>query len=455
MTTSRKDALAELWRRGSLSWQLRDYQRDIVRQYETSGSRKFFSLCSRRTGKTRTALTRAHEKARKGGVYRFCYPTLLQAEDVLVPMTDEIHETCPEQYRPKYLAKHLAWEYPDGLVKLAGAETRRAANRMRGSTTTEFILDETCFYDEFEYILKDIVMPTLLTSDGSAWLLSTPPDTPGHPSRDVYEECLAAGASATVTIDVLRRFYPPERIDEFIREAGGIESTTYKREYLCQWITDASRAVVPEFSRARHVGDVHRPSHIIPVVVGDFGFTDMSVVGFGYYHMPLGKIVIEDEVVAQRESALAVGRRVHSKENELMYRDPARYADAPPQVLADMYEGSGVMFGPAVKTDADAALNTLRRYCQTDKILISPKCKVTIAHLEMGIWNASRTSFERVNGMGHFDGIDMAKYFVRHVDQHTNPFPSLSADVNPVSHFIRPGVTHDRPHDTFKQFGWR
>ena len=48
-------------------------------------------------------------------------------------------------------------------------------------------------------------MPTLLTSDGMAWLLSTPPDTPGHPSREVFQKCQEAGATAEYTIDVLRR----------------------------------------------------------------------------------------------------------------------------------------------------------------------------------------------------------------------------------------------------------
>lgn len=456
---SRNQARHELWRRGNLSWQLRDYQREMVAAVDRSAKRVFFSLCSRRMGKTRTALTRAHEKARKGRVVRFCYPTLLQAEDVLVPMSDEILSTCPDEFKPKFSAKHLAWEYPDGMVKLAGAENRRAANRLRGATTDDFMLDEAGFYDEFEYILKDVVMPTLLTSDGMAWLLSTPSDTPGHPSRETYLKCAADGATAHYDINVIKPYYGQERIDEFIAEAGGLDSTTCQREYFCKWVTDAARAVVPEFTanKTALVGEVPRPDHYHPIVAADFGFNDMTVVAFGYYDFARAVVVIEDEIACQRQSSLEVGRRVHAKERELGYEEPQRVADAPLQILADMYEATGVTFGPARKDDADAALNHLRRCCQERKILIHPRCTTIIAHLEAAIWNRSRTNYERSEAHGHYDGVDAVKYLLRHVDMHSNPFPALAPGVTSATHWIPQGLLEgtQRQRELTEVFKWR
>lgn len=442
MNLSRKDVIAELWRRGSLGWMLRDYQRDMREAAAESGQRVFFSLCSRRTGKTHVAVIDAHEGAIKGGVHRICLPTLMQAEDVVGTITEQVLATCPETLRPKFNAKHLAWEYPNGTVKLAGAETRRAANRMRGANTKRFYLDEACFYDEFEYVLGDIVMPTLLTSDGVAWLSSTPADVHGHPSKAVYEKCRVSGACAEYTIDVLRGHYPEARIDEFLEEAGGKESDTAKREYFCQWIPNKSRIVIPEWVEAEAVCvyEQERPKYCNKWVVGDFGFQDLTVVLFAYVDFEKACVYVEDEVVTEREASMVVADEVRAKELELWgeYAKPARYADAPDQVRADMYAHNKLSWMLPPKTDSDAALNALRVAIQKGHVAIHPRCKVLISHLRNAIWNSSKTSFDRMDGFGHFDGVDALKYLVRVADRRANPSPDVPDGVTHDTHYIPP-----------------
>lgn len=401
--------------------------RDAKRE---SGHRKFFSLCSRRIGKTTCALVDSVEDGMNGKDVRYCLPTLQMAEEIAVPAVDEILATCPESLRPKFSAKHLAWEWPDGMLKLGGADNRRAANRLRGKGVNSFRMDEACFFEEYEYVVRDVAMPQLFTSNGDMWMLSTPPESALHPSVKTINECRETGSFAHYDIWITRDYYGEDRIREFIEEAGGEGSTTAEREYYAKIVTDSSRAVIPEFEKhyADLVGEAPEPTHATRIVAADFGFRDLTVVAFGYYDFKLAKAVIVDEVVCQAQSALEVGRQVHAMESKLGWRNvDHRVADAPPQLLADIYEACGIRFSGARKDDAEAALNHLRRCCTEKRLLIHPRCKVIISHLQGAIWNASRTSYERSGDFGHFDGVDAVKYLMRHVDKHTDPYPKGDA----------------------------
>ncbi len=461
LTLSRKDAIAELWRRNRQSSHLlRPYQRDMRDRARTPKGKKYFSLCSRRIGKTTTAIVTADELARGGHDVRFCFPTLHQAETVIVPMVDELLATCPEPLRPKYLAKHLVWEYPNGSIRLGGADNRRSANRMRGSGADRIILDECCFFEEYEYVLKDVALPQVFTNDGTIWMLSTPPESAMHPSVRTIDECRIAGDFSHHDIWITEPYYGKDRIEAFLEEAGGIESTTAQREYFARIVTDASRAVVPEFTRELEhiVVDLPVPPRCARVVAADFGFRDLTVVVFCYYDFDRARIVVLDEVVAEAQSALEVGRRVHAKERELGWDGTGlvRIADAPPQLLADIYEACGISFGPAKKDDAEAALNYLRRCCAERRLAVHPRCRTVIAHMQGGIWNAAKSSYERSGEHGHFDAIDAVKYACRHLDQHTNPHPRLAEGVSAETHWIMPAaMTAPVNPELANVFRWR
>lgn len=460
MSLSRKDAIAELWRRNKAAdLLLRPYQRDMRDRARTPKGKKYFSLCSRRIGKTTTAIVTADELARGGHDVRFCFPTLHQAETVIVPMVDEMLATCPEALRPKFSAKHLVWEYPAGSIRLGGADNRRSANRMRGSGADRIILDEACFYEEYEYVLRDVALPQVFTNDGTIWMLSTPPESAMHPSVRTIDECRIAGDFSHHDIWITEPYYGRDRIEAFLDEAGGKDSTTAQREYFARIVTDASRAVLPEFTREfEHiVCDLPVPPRCYKVVAADFGFRDLTVVVFAYYDFDRARIVIYDEVVAEAQSALEVGRRVHAKERELGWDDRlVRIADAPPQMLADIYEACGLSFGPAKKDDAEAALNYLRRICAERKIAVHPRCRTVIAHMQSAIWNASKSSYERSGEFGHFDAVDAVKYAARHLNQHESPHPRLAENVTHETHFIMPAAMNApaNPH-LAEVFRWK
>lgn len=426
---TRADLLNQAWSSGNLEYLLRPYQRTMLRAARSSSSRSFFALCSRRIGKTRTlAIVASLQDAivRPGFDCKIAFSTYGQAETVIAPMMDEVLIECPAHLRPQFSAKHLCYEFSNGsVIWLSGADNRRAANRLRGTKTDRALLDEACFMEEFEYLVDSVIMPQLLTTDGTLWYASTPPETTAHPSVAKYLTCKERGDAITFDIWIAEEWWGRERIEEFLEEAGGADSTKAQREYFARLVPEESVLVVPEFikHKAKLVCEMQRPKYFKRYTVGDFGFNDMTAVSFAYYDFEKARIVIEDEYFAQGQGGIAVTEAVRAKEIDLWGKDAPidRYADATLQMIADIYDRTKVMWAPVRKDDFDSSLNVLRMDCYRGVLAINPKCIDTIAHLEQAMWNNKRTGYMRIPGFGHFDGVDGVRYLCRHVDRQSNP----------------------------------
>ncbi len=110
--------------------------------------------------------------------------------------------------------------------------------------------------DDLSHVVQDICLPMTMTTGGKIILASTPPRSPGHDSAAIYESL--AGEGATVKFTLPDADHVPDAIKaEFLAEAGekrtripailagtaAPETTTAKREYFCEFVTDASSAV--------------------------------------------------------------------------------------------------------------------------------------------------------------------------------------------------------------------
>ncbi len=227
-----------------------------------------------------------------------------------------------------------------------------------------------------------------------------------------------------------------------MNEAGGPESTQARREYYAEMVTDETMAVVPEFVRTK--ADLIESVEPIPpyrdlYVAADFGFNDLTAVLFAYYDFQKALVIVEDEIVVQRISAIEVCNQIRQREAALWpsrVNEPFRFADAPLQMLADMAGYGGVAFGPVKKDDKMAALNELRMACLHKRFRIHPRCKNLIEHLENAVWNTNRTTFERSGKHGHFDCVDAMIYLLRHVSPNSNPYPLLPDGVHPSTHHV-------------------
>lgn len=414
----------------------------------------FAARCGRRIGKTFTLCVIGVETclSKPNARVMFAFPTQRQARKVVTVTMAKVLMDAPEDLRPTFNKVDLVWTWPHNgsSFHLAGCDDEGAADNLRGDEMDLGIVDEAGFNSVLRYVLDSVLLPQTMTTGGKIALISSPPkEGMGHYFYQVYTDCDANGDAVHMTSREAEPWLAPGELDDLIERAGGPTSVTAQREYGAEFIVDLDHAVVPEFSthKDKIVRAVPRPEYYIPAVAADFGFNDLTVAVFAYYNFALAKVVIEDEVVCQRQSASEVGRRIAAKERELWpgVDCGTHYADAPLQLMADIYENAGVMFSLVDKKDADGALNHLRMMCQQEKIAIHPRCVHTIAHLEAAVWNRARTTYDRSEVHGHFDGVDAVKYLLRHVDTHTNPMPGVDRQALLVDHFVYPQPPFSHP----------
>jgi hypothetical protein len=367
------------------------------------------------------------------------------ARNVVIPTMALILEDCPAHLRPVFNQTEMTWRFPynGSIIVLAGCDDKNAADSLRGTKLDLGIIDEAGFHKHLDYVLRSVLLPQTLTTNGRVLVISSPPTSPSHELRHIYLEAVADGAATKHTIDVAVPYLPGgwATVAEYVNEAGGPESSQARREYYAELVTDETMAVVPEFQKVKSdiVQIMVPPPYRDLYVSADFGFNDLTAVIFAYFDFEKSLVVVEDEVVVQRMSAIEVCGLIKQREQAIWperLKEPFRFADAPPQMLADIAGYGGVAFGPVRKDDKMAALNELRMACLHKKFRIHPRCKNTIEHLENAVWTTNRATFERSGKHGHFDCVDAMIYLLRHVSPNVNPYPLLPEGVTTATHHV-------------------
>lgn len=447
MKPSRRAVVHAFWRDADLEYLLHAGQVAVLVAFAACASRRFVVECARRWGKSWFACVLAITFAlqRPGAQIRYAAPTQRMVRKIITPLMREILEDCPEDMRPTWNSQEGVWRFPNGSeIHVAGCDNG-GADALRGTSTDLAIVDEAGFVDDLEYLVQSVLLPQLLTVDGRMVLISTPSVSPDHAWTSYCEEAEGTDAYYHATIYDAPHITAEQR-EEFFREAGGESSVAARRELLAERVVDETRAVVPEFAAAEKtiVREHQRPEHFYAWVAGDIGFVDLAVFLFAYVDFRAGLLVVEDELAMQRAKSTDINVAVARKERALWgeRRPRLRVIDAAAITVADMDERVDVESGErarkgddgphvhdmrwqlAQKDDADAALNALRVFLP--RLVIHPRCTTLRAHLRGAIWNKQRTSYERVERGGvrhHFDGVDAAKYLVRHADMRANPWP--------------------------------
>jgi hypothetical protein len=300
--------------------------------------------------------------------------------------------------------------------------------------------------------MKSVILPQLQRVNGRARLQSSSPESVGHDFVGLCEEAIRAGSYFKFTVHDNPRL-TPEKIQKDAEEVSGKQGaavwleTSVRREFLCEFVTDTARAVIPEFNDEQHVGECERPEWVDTYEGMDLGLVDLTHVLFGYWDFGNARLVIEDELSGQYMLTSDVGAKIKAKEQELWGKLPyfgapngkhnrapwGRYSDNEAQQLYDL-AALGLSFAPAIKTDKEAAINRLRLMFSQGKIVIHPRCKSLLHQLRVGIWNERRTDYERLPGAGHLDGIDALVYMARMIDYNRNPVPP-NLGVSRATHF--------------------
>jgi hypothetical protein len=430
---TRAQRIEELYRRGVLFWKLHEGQKRMYDAIVASTTKRFVVNSARRLGKSYLLVLLALEHAYRypNSEIKFAAPNQKMARKIILPLFRQILHDCPRPLRPVFHNHDAEFRFPhnNSTITVCGVEMGQS-DGLRGTACDLALLDECGFMNDLPYVIDSILMPQLLTRPNSRMVLaSTPPVSPDHPFVQIYMQ-RAMDDSAYIKLDIYSNpMLTMEVIEEFKRDAGGENSTTWRREYLAEIVTDAANAVFPEAGdedlMASLIREVPRPSHFIPIVAVDLGYQDFTGILFAYYHFPLGKIVIEDEILINRATSEHIVTLIKAKEQELwgVIKPQVRVVDGPALIIADINETHRLGCRAPDKSDLQANVNRVRMALAESAILFHPRCQNTINQIRYSVWDNKKKQFARTASGGHFDLAAALVYLLKHIDTRTNPLP--------------------------------
>jgi hypothetical protein len=458
MSISKKDAIRALWFRGVLHHKLHDYQKPIYDLIQSSQGLKFVLNCSRRFGKTFILSLIAIEFALKNpnSQIRFAAPTQKSLKNIILPMFTDILKDCPESIRPVYKISDGKYVFSNGSeIHVAGTDNGNA-ERLRGTRADLAIVDEAGFCSDLDYVVQSILLPQTLTTGGKVIIISTPARTPAHDFTKLAIDAEQAGSYAVRTI-YDNKSLTPELIEKYAKESGGINSSTFKREYLCEFTVDEESQIIPEF-KDEYIKDITKDefySMYHKYVAMDMGVVDKTALLFGYYDFKRAALVVEDELDADgsMRTTETWAEIIKAKEKELWQTQKPyrRIADNnSPQMLIDMGSMHGLHFMPTNKESLNAMINQVRMMVNAGRLIISPKCEMLIGCLKYGVWNNDKSAFDRSKTYGHFDHLAALVYLIRNLDESTNPVRNTFG-MTQHSHYIPENTSQTKIQSEIKK----
>jgi hypothetical protein len=421
-------------------WYLKKPQFDA---YRLMNLRRFpFCEQSRRTGKTTTTLVHVQEKLRQndGWIWRWCEPWKYQAREIVMPEMDRLQSSCPEKLKFKFYRTDSFYEGPNGSrLYLRGVNDDRGESA-RGPYAHGITADEYGSWKDPDYIVNEVLLPQVLSTDGQVIKTSTPPRDLGHKYYDERERAAREGRFIQKIIwDFVGYLYTQQQIDDICSAVGGENSPSWQREFLCRPVSDPDSLVIPEFTDENIVEDDYaRPQFPVFYVGGDSGADDNTAILFGWYDFKQNEVVIEEEFITKGETTSNIVSYAKAIEAQIWgeVKPKKRVYDADKQLIYDIIADHKWSVMLPRKEDRLSAIHELRVEVQSKRFKVKRRCKNLIRQLKVGMWKDDRhLEFERSEGLGHLDAIAAAIYFNRSIDRQSNPVPH-NFGLSRESHFI-------------------
>lgn len=440
-----QDDLAALWSCGVIApWYLRPSQLDV---YSLLLKEKFaFVEAARRFGKTTSLLIFVLEQLMEnpGWICRWCFPNKNQAREVLSAEIAKVQKDCPEALRFKYQTTDSVYIGPNGSKLFIRGVNEDRGDSARGPASNIIVCDEYGFWNEPDYIVREALFPQLENQPGQ-WLIkaSTPPRNLGHRYYTEREEAARKNRFIQKIIydnEALSK----EELATIIEESGGIHSPAFRRERLCEPVSDPDALIVPEWHEVENVvaDDYPRPQFYTPYVGGDSGADDNTAILFGYYDFKLNEIIIEQELVLAGQTTETIISQAKILETTLWgEKQPKRRVyDAVKQLIYDIFVTHKWPCHMPQKEDKIAAIHALRVEVGARRFKVKERCTNLRRQMKVGMWrDEKKTDFERTEGLGHLDAIAASIYFNRTVDRKFNPIPQ-NYGLHRETHFIPPAT---------------
>lgn len=453
--------VAQLWKRGTLIYKLKPIQKELYQAWLESKtrSRKFACVGTRRGGKSTVGFMICLEEAIKNPHTNilFVVPVLKNIERYVSEIANNILSDCPADLRPEYLPMKGLYTFKNGSQIFCVGSSNQSYENLRGARINLAVIDEAQRNEELEIIIDEVVMPSLMDSDGRMMIYGTRPRQPNHPFIIRYVKD-AKDNKSFFTFDIYQCWYPPERIAEFKKE---VSKEAWEREFECKDTADKKFSVVPNFKNAyiQRVPDPqYFPSLVAYTAMDIGGSLDNTHIPFAYFDSVTKKLIVKSEAVwaAQESRVDKIAKAV--KQNERMLpKKIRRVCDTNNFILVkELQEKHKLSFEPVQKGPGslEAMLEILNIWIENEKILIDPSCKILINELRFGSWNRARTDLDRRTG-SHCDGILALAYMLSVVNEKHSIKATVTEEVklftpppkDPLNLSAKKGSTNDSSHD--------
>jgi hypothetical protein len=395
-----------------------------------SNSRKYVVHCSRRLGKTYLlcVLAIVFALSKSNAQIRYASVTQKSVRKMIKPIFKKIFASYKVEFRPKWNNLEGAYIFSNGsMVHVAGVNNGHEDD-LRGTDADLAIVDEGAFIDNLSYLVESVLVPQLINTGGKLVMSSSSPLSPAHEFAGYIQQAKIGGYYSD--FDIYKAGYPDDIVAEFCKEAGGAESTTWRREYLNELIVDTEFAIIPEFDGCDYarglVSEFYDILHKYNSM--DLGVRDLNVNLFAHYDFPKAELVIERELVISgpQMTTPLLHQAISEIEQELWQgAEPyKRVADNNnPLLLLDLGAIHNMYFNSTSKDSLHAMVNQVRVWIAQGRVKIDPSCVYLIESLKYGVWNNNRSEFARSKALGHYDAIAALMYLIRNIDETTNPIP--------------------------------
>ena len=408
------------WGQGDLSYKLDSLQLSIdatVRgHYQVA--KQICVLSSRQIGKSYWVLTFAISYLLKnpGAIVRLLAPTKGKAyeiiEDNLIPLIAD----CPAGLITSEKSR-MRWSFSNGSSLRIGALEAQYVDANRSGNAKLVIYEECGFVrgEDFNYARRSVLGPQLVRSNGHEIFVSSPSRDPEHPlHNEVMPSCDILGTLFRYTVYDSPSLTPAQ-IDQAIERCGGIDSDDWKREYLAMIVRSATLMIVPKLDQAQTFGVWTCPAgfkHRLTMTADWGGSRDMTVVYLHWYEPNNDLDYFIDELVfPPNTTSVTITAKIAEwiREHKLTYF----FADVPGQLKVDLADLFKIQVQLPPKHDWQAGVNTLAARFALNKVRIDHRCVFLKKSILGGMFNKTRTDYERTPELGHMDGVACAAYAIR------------------------------------------
>lgn len=480
------------WRQGLLDWKL-DVDQRTMREVLRTTVGDVVVRCARQKGKSFWLCIEAIEFALNvpGAQIKYACPTAKMVRKIIRPHFRKILADCPKDLRPVFNSQDGEYRFPStgAVITIAGTD-RDNIETLRGQHAHLAIVDEGGFMDNLEYVIDSVLGPQLQNTNGRLIIASTPAPTPGHPFRRYCEGARVAdgmrrreffgqgleGENILVGFDegllIHRTLYTNPRLSrknwersatrceqDKISWEKGIQTSTWKREYLCEEVTDEKMAVLPAATEGRLraitlktddfgkvVGPPRRPPMVHTYIGVDLGFHPhrTGIVGFEWWYQEAAVVFLGERLLDRGDTGSIVAAILDLEAELWPFPGPQPYPEARVSAsrrswepyrrvsdndlkfIADMHLLHGLPVCPTAKDNKQAAVNNLNLALKGEagQVWLHPRCKYLRRQFAEALWNKQRTELAEEDGGGHYDLLDAAVYGNRNVDRHANPVPA-------------------------------